>query len=219
MTSQTKPLLSEQLRPQCLADLILPSSLRSSFQRMIDTKSLMNMTFYGKPGIGKTSAARILFKELDLDVYELNGSYNSGEKTMLRDICTFASTISFLGKHKVCFVDEADYLSKDVQASLRGLIESVSDNTRFIMTVNDIDKLTQPILSRCEPICFDVSPLDTIKTIDLISQRYVFRLSGLGYEADFKTVKNIVCLYYPDLRRIANQFQLELKEKPSNKAA
>ncbi len=213
MKLQAKALLSEQLRPQCLADLLLPSNLRESFQYMIETRSPMNMTFYGKPGIGKTSAARILFKEMDADVFELNGSFNSGDKTMLQEIRSYAYTMSLFEKPKVCFIDEADYLSKEVQASLRGLIEGVSHNTRFIMTVNDIDKMTPPILSRCEPVCFDVNPVEASKTIESISERYVFRLIGLGYEADIKTVKNIVCLYFPDLRRIANQFQLELKCK------
>lgn len=126
-------LLSEALRPKALADLNLPDRLILSFERMVEKGSILNLLFYGKPGIGKTSAARILVNELGADVYELNGSLSDGDKTTARGIETFASTLSLTDAPKICFIDEADYLTKEVQASLRGVIEKVHHNTRFTL--------------------------------------------------------------------------------------
>jgi DNA polymerase III delta prime subunit len=212
-SNNIQPLLSELLRPQCLADLNLPDNIMQSLQNMIKNQAPMNLLFYGEPGIGKTSAARIIIKEIagDNNCYELNGSFNNGDKTMIKQIESFASTISLYGGPKICFIDEADHLSKDAQASLRYTIEKMSTNTRFIMTANEFKRLTKAMLSRCTPICFDVSPLEANKVIDRMVSRYVTRLSELGYENDPKKIRDITCFYYPDLRSIANQFQLELR--------
>jgi putative ATPase len=205
-----KPLLSEVLRPQVLADINLPDHLIASLERMVTSGSMMNLLFYGKPGIGKTSAARILMRELDADFYELNGSFNNGDKTMVKGIENFASTISLCGKPKICFIDEADHMSKEVQASLRYVIEKVSINTRFLLTANDVDKLIPAMLSRCHPICFDVSAVDAGAVVERMASRYEEKLADNGYSADPKRLREIVSIYFPDLRTVANQFQLEL---------
>ena len=103
-------LLSELLRPRSIAELNLPPDISNSLQRMEKSGSVMNLLFYGEPGIGKTSAARILTEKTD--VYEINGSFNNGDKTMLRGIEAFASTMSLIDRPKVCFIDEAEYLTK-----------------------------------------------------------------------------------------------------------
>ena len=205
-----KPLLSEVLRPQTLADLNLPENISSSLDRMVKSGSAMNLLFYGKPGIGKTSTARILINELRADVYELNGSFNNGDKTMVRVIESFASTMSLSDGPKICFIDEADHMSTDVQASLRYVIERVSSNTRFLLTANDISKLTPAMKSRCLPICFDVPPHQFRDVVDRMTLRYEQRLNELGYTTDTKRIREIVAYYFPDLRTIANMFQLEL---------
>jgi DNA polymerase III delta prime subunit len=205
-----KPLLSEVLRPQALADINLPDHLIASLERMVQSGSMMNLLFYGKPGIGKTSAARILLRELDVDVLELNGSFNNGDKTMVKRIENFASTVSLLGKPKVVFIDEADQMSKDVQASLRYPIEQMSGHTRFLMTANEVEKLTPAIRSRCLPICFDVSVLDAPAVVERMVGRYEEKLTENGYSPDPNRLREIVSVYFPDLRTVANQFQLEL---------
>ena len=99
-----KPLLSDVLRPKSLSDLILSESLSRKLHRFVRDHQIMNVTFYGSPGIGKTSAARILLSEINADVYELNGSNYRGDKTIVRSIEIFASTYSFETKNKVeCF--------------------------------------------------------------------------------------------------------------------
>lgn len=202
-------LLSETLRPQTLADLNLPEGTLASLTRMVQAGKVMNMLFYGSPGIGKTSAARILIRELGADCYELNGSFNKGDKTMVSGIEAFASSLSLVEGPKICFIDEADAMSKDVQASLRNVIESVSGNTRFLLTANDEKKLTPAMKSRCLPICFDVPPSQIRSVVDRMAFRYEHKLKELGYRVDERRIREIVAYYFPDLRMIANMFQME----------
>lgn len=209
-----KPLLSEQLRPTRIADLTLPEDVVHSFERMVANGAPMNMIFYGKPGIGKTSAANILLKELAADVFEVNGSFDNVGTDILHHVETFSRHFSLFGSLKVVFIDEADYLNKKAQASLRKIIENASHLTRFILTGNYFDRFTDAITSRCTPICFDVPLSDTNPVIDRMVLRYSARLTELGYIADEKTIRHIVSLYFPDLRSIANRFQLELEVKP-----
>jgi DNA polymerase III delta prime subunit len=173
---------------------------------MESSGSVMNLLFYGEPGIGKTSAARILTEKTE--VYEINGSFNNGDKTMLKEIEKFASCVSLWGQHKVCFIDEADYLTKEVQAGLRYTIEKFSASTRFILTANEFKKVTPALKSRCAPICFDVSPRDRPVVVDRMIARFEQRLLELGYEYDPNRLREIVGIYFPDLRNIANQLQL-----------
>lgn len=203
------PLLSEVLRPQSLSELNIAEGIINSLQNMVDKGTIMNMLFYGDPGIGKTSAARILIKDMMADNYEINGSFNNGDKTMLKGIEAFATSVSILKGPKICFIDEADYMSKEAQASLRTLIEIVSQNTRFILTANDISRLTPAIKSRCHPICFDVRPVDKKNVVEKMTQRYFNKFSEMKIEVDPVRVSEIVGIYFPDLRKIANQFQLE----------
>ena len=200
-------LLSEILRPRSVSELNLPPDISNSLERMERSGSVMNLLFYGEPGIGKTSAARIFTK--DADVYEINGSFNNGDKTMLRTIENFASTMSLFLKPKICFIDEADYLTKEVQAGLRYTVEKFSATTRFILTANDYKKVTSALRSRCAPICFDVVPKDRASVVDRMIARYERRLSEFGYEYDEIRLREVVSIYFPDLRNIANQIQLE----------
>lgn len=202
-------LLSEQLRPSSFQDIVLPQTVRDPLERMVENKNIMNMIFYGKPGIGKTSAARILLKELDANVYELNGSFNHGDKTMVKAIETFAHNVSITGTPKVCFIDEADHMSKSNQDALRYTIERTSASTRFLMTANDIQKLTPALKSRCIPICFDQKPLDAMILVEELAERYQSKLSVMGFKMEPQRIREIVGLSYPDMRMIANKIELE----------
>ena len=205
-----KPLLSEVLRPKSLSDLILSESLSRKLKRFVRDKQIMNVTFYGTPGIGKTSAARILLSEIDADIYELNGSNYSGDKTVLRRIETFASTYSFEGKSKVVFIEEADKLTKDVQEALRYIIEKTSFNCRYLLTVNDISKITDAIQSRCVPISFDIPRKEINSIVKQAILKYTDILNQNNIHMDPAIIKEIVETYFPDYRSIANNFQLEI---------
>ncbi len=204
-----KALLSEHLRPEKLVDLNLPDHLLSSLEKMVDRQSILNLLFYGKPGIGKTSAARILVREIEADVLELNGSVNRGDKKIISEIEQFASSLSLEGRPKVCFIDEADYLPNNVQASLRYLIETSSRNTRFLLTANEVERLSPALRSRCVSINFDVFPMDVPGVVDRMVSRYQQKLKSSGYEADSDKIRKIVGVYFPDLREISNRLELE----------
>lgn len=203
------PLLSEQLRPSTLDQLTLPSTTIRSFERMVQNGNILNMIFYGKPGIGKTSAARILFRELDADVLELNGSFNNGEKTMVKTIENFATRISLFGRPKICFIDEADQMSVANQDAIRYTIENTSGNTRYLLTANDITKLTSAIKSRCLPICFDLKPIEAVAVVEELTARYDEKLRKLGFKMEIQRIREIVGLSFPDMRMIANRLELE----------
>ena len=117
------PILSEQLRPTEFADLIQPSAMVERLERMAEQRMPMNMLFYGQPGVGKTSAARILLNKLDADYCEINGSMETGIEHVRKNIEMFCVSMSMFSAVKVCFIDECEYLSMNAQASLRGLIE------------------------------------------------------------------------------------------------
>lgn len=203
------PLLSEELRPQSLFDLTLTPSVLASLQRSVTSGSILNYLFYGPPGVGKTSAARIIVRELDADIYELNGSHNSGDKTMVNQIELFASSVSLLGKAKVCFIDEADHMSKPAQAALRYVIENHSSRVRFLMTANDLKGVTPAIQSRCRCVSFDVLSKDRATVIDVLVARYERFMATRGIGVEQKRLRELVSSYFPDMRSIANALQDE----------
>jgi putative ATPase len=201
-------LLNERLRPQKMEELNLPERSIAHLKKMEESGFPMNMIFYGQPGIGKTSAARMLIR--NSDALELNGSHSDGDKTMVNNILDFSRTLTLFGKPKVVFIDEADYMSKGVQDALRNPIEAVSDNTRFILTANDYNKLTPAIRSRFLGVCFDIAPMDRAMFVERMVSRYERHLSDLGIEIESSLLREIVGIYFPDLRMVANQIQFEL---------
>src|SRR3954454_2548990 len=141
--------LTELLRPQQLSDLTLPDTDTRRLQNMADTGRIANMIFYGPPGLGKTSAARILQKASE-ELYHwkvINGSLHNGIENIRRDLEGYANSPSVYGKGKMCLIDEADYLSQNAQASMRGLIEKSIKNCRFVLTANDFSKIMPALKS------------------------------------------------------------------------
>ncbi|WP_310091286.1 MULTISPECIES: AAA family ATPase [Bosea] len=206
-----QPLLSETMRPQTISDLTLPAPLLAKLQGMVGAKSVLNMVFHGAPGTGKTSAARIMAATLNADMHDLNGALNRGIASAMADLEKWASGASLMiDEPKICIIDEADQLNKKMQTALSYIIENCFRKTRFILTTNNLERLCAPLRSRCEPFCFDVRPCDRLEIIDLMSRRYHGYLEGSGYSISKWRCDEIVRIYFPDLRRVANQFQLEL---------
>jgi replication-associated recombination protein RarA len=203
-------LLSEQLRPSRFDDLTLPTSLKMRLQKMYDTRNVMNMLFYGKPGNGKTTAAKIFTKSEFFDSIEINGSLQTSVDEIRSTVQNFAHSCSLLDSPKICFIDEAEYLSKNAQAGLRSLIESSSENCRYIFTANDLRKMHSALCSRLIPICFDMTATQTQEALDSYVQRLIEKLRQISSSVNEDRVKRIVQLNYPDFRTIANHLEFEL---------
>jgi len=205
----SKPrLLSELLRPQEIGDLTLPASDIEHLSRMVTSRSIMNMLFYGKPGLGKTSTARAIGRLVGTDFYELNGSKepNGG---FVYNIQSFAMTMSFSGRQKICFIDDADQLSKSTQSALRYVVEETSRNCRFLLAVNDIKKIIPTIQSAMLKIGFDIPKTDVAEVRRRLITRYQRVLSEIGLCCDKARLHEIIDMHLPDLRSIANRLEYE----------
>ena len=142
----------EKYRPKTIDDCILPDNIKKTFSDFLNKGEIPNMLLAGPPGVGKTTVAKALCKELGVDYYVINGS-DEGRflDTVRNNAKNFASTVSFSSeaKHKVIIIDEADNTTPDVQLLLRASIEEFSNNCRFIFTCNYKNKIIEPLHSRC----------------------------------------------------------------------
>jgi DNA polymerase III delta prime subunit len=202
--------LSELLRPQQLDDLTLPHRDIVRLQRMIENREVMNMAFHGQPGLGKTSAARIIANAVAGDSgMEINGSSLTGIDSVREHIEPFARSGSVFGGRKLCFIDEADYLSRNAQASLRHIIENAWSNCGFLFTANDVGKLIPAIQSRLTLVCFHVTPAEREQVLQRLRARYRAKLGELGIAYDEVRLDELIGIYWPDLRKIAQQVEYE----------
>ena len=200
--------LSEVLRPADLDDLMQPAKIVASLKRMVKQEQPINMLFYGAPSVGKTTAARILLKQLGDNSVTLNGSLDNGVDVVRK--LEAASTNCGIGDGpRVFFIDEAEYLSAQAQAGLRVLIEKAA-TSRFVLAANDISKFHPALKSRCLPICFDISVSDAEAVIGRLLLRYRARLKAVGIQIDDARLSELLHVYFPDLRAFSNAVEFEV---------
>ena len=153
----------EKYRPQKIEDCILPQSIKDTFKEFVNRGEIPNLMLSGTAGIGKTTVAKALCKEIGADYYVINGS-DEGRflDTVRSQAKNFASTVSLVGgsNHKVIIIDEADNTTHDVQLLLRAFVEEFHNNCRFIFTCNFKNKIIEPLHSRCSCIDFAISKAD-----------------------------------------------------------
>ena len=200
----------EKYRPQTIEDCILPDSIKKTFQEFLNKGEIPNMLLSGPPGVGKTTVAKALCKQLGVDYYVVNGS-DEGRflDTVRNNAKNFASTVSLSSesKHKVIIIDEADNTTPDVQLLLRASIEEFSNNCRFIFTCNYKNKIIEPLHSRCAVIEFGIKGKQKADLATCFFKRLNSILEQERIEADKKVLAELINKHFPDWRRVLNECQ------------
>ena len=198
----------EKYRPQVITDIILPDRLKQTFQAIVDSGEIPNMLFTGTAGLGKTTVAKALCKQLGLDFITINGSEEGNIDTLRNKIKQFASTVSLQGGYKVVILDEADYLNpQSTQPALRGFIEEFSGNCRFIMTCNFKNRIIEPLHSRCSVVEFNVSKKDLADLCGQFMKRVTNILATEQIEYEEPVIAELIMKHMPDWRRVLNELQ------------
>ncbi len=198
----------EKYRPKTIADTILPKELKQTFQNIVDSGEIPNMLFTGTAGLGKTTVARAICNELDLDYIVINGSEEGNIDTLRGKIKQFASSVSLSGGYKVVILDEADYLNpQSTQPALRGFIEEFSQNCRFILTCNFKNKVIEPLHSRCGVYEFNTTKKDMVDLCGSFMTRLMDILNKENVTYNKEVIANLITKHAPDWRRILNESQ------------
>ena len=196
---------TERYRPDTLEGYIGNDVVRAKIEQYITTQDIPHLLFYGTAGTGKTTAAKILVKNIDCDYMFINASDERGIDTIRDKVKGFASTVGFKPL-KIVVLDEMDAVTQDGQRALRNLMEAHSSTTRFILTANYVERIIEPLISRAQvyklvpPSKKDVAK----KLVDIL------KTEGVGY--DTGTVVQIVNAYYPDIRKCINTTQLQTRD-------
>jgi len=205
-----KQLWVETYRPKSVSEYVFrDDAQRTTVNQWIKDKSIPHLILSGHAGIGKTTLAKVLLNELEidpLDIMEINASRERGIDAMRDRITNFISMIPF-GPFKVVLLDEADYLTQDAQASLRGIMEEFHETARFILTCNFPNKILPPIHSRCQS--FHMEKIDKTEFTARVAQILLSEETNF----DIETLDNFVSITYPDLRKCINVVQQNVIDK------
>lgn len=198
----------EKYRPSKISDCILTDDLKTTFQTFVDEGHVPNLLLSGGPGVGKTTIAKAMLKELDATYMMINGSEESGIDVLRNKIKNFASTVSMDGKRKFVILDEADYLNpQSTQPALRGFIEEFHKNCGFILTCNFKNRIIEPLHSRCSGIEFRIPKSQKPILANEFFKRVTTILTQENVQFEPKAVAGVVEKYFPDWRRVLNELQ------------
>jgi replication factor C small subunit len=200
-----KELWVEKYRPSTIDGYVFrDSAQREQIESWIKDKAIPHLIFSGNAGIGKTTLAKILINQLEIDNYdvlEINASRTNSVDDVRDKIQTFVETMPF-GEFKVVLLDEADYLSPNAQAALRGVMETYAHTARFILTCNYPNKIIPALHSRCQG--FHIEKVDVTE----FTARAATVLVEENIEFDLDTLDTYVKAAYPDLRKCLNTLQM-----------
>tara|TARA_R110002033_G_scaffold60297_1_gene110452 strand:- start:180 stop:1109 length:930 start_codon:yes stop_codon:yes gene_type:complete len=205
MANTDHSLLVEKYRPSVLKNYVGNENIKKSIAKYLDQNDIQNLIFYGPAGTGKTTLAKIIVANLDCDHLYINASDERGIETIRDKVQGFASVASFKPL-KVVILDEADFLTIQAQASLRNIIETFSRTTRFIMTCNFVERIIDPLQSRCQVLkIIPPTKKDVAKHLNWILQQE-------SIKHDINDLVPLVNQYYPDLRKCINTIQLSTQD-------
>jgi replication factor C small subunit len=201
MIKKEHSLWVEKYRSTDLNTYVGNENIKKTIQQYLDQNDIQNFIFSGPAGTGKTTLAKLIVNNLDCDYIYINASDERGIDTIRDKVSGFASTASFKGI-KVVILDEADFITIQGQAALRNVIETYSRTTRFILTCNFVERIIDPLQSRCQVLkIVPPSKSDIAKHIAGIIEQ-----ENVEYEID--DIKLLVNQFYPDLRKMLNTAQL-----------
>lgn len=194
-------LWTEKYRPTKLDDYVGNEHLKTKVAGYLENDDIPHLLLFGRAGTGKTTLAKLIVKSIDCDYMIINASDENNVEMVRTKVKNFASSMGFK-KFKVIILDEFDYMSKEAQAILRNLMETFSAHCRFILTCNYVEKVIEPIQSRCQS--FQIVP-PTKKDVAVQMSKI---LKAENVEFDVKDLVPIIDASYPDIRKVINTCQL-----------
>ena len=203
MSNKQNSLWVESYRPDTLDGYVGNEHILEKVKIYIENEDVPHLLLYGQAGTGKTTLAKIITNQIDCDVMYINASDENSVDAVRDKIRGFASSMGFK-KWKIVILDESDYLTPNAQAALRNLMETFSKSTRFILTCNYVEKIIDPIQSRCQT--FGITPPS--KKEVAMRMKEILDTEGVQYEMpDLATLVNSG---YPDIRRVLNAAQRQV---------
>ena len=190
----------EKYRPDNLDTYIGNEHLKDKVSDYLESGDLPHLLLYGKAGTGKTTLAKILVKNIECDYLYINASDENSVDVVRDKVKNFASTLGFKD-YKIVILDECDYITPNAQAALRNLMETFSKHCRFILTCNFVERIIDPIQSRCQS--FQIIPPSKKEvakhTHDILLKENVM--------SNMEDLKVLIDSGYPDIRRVINAAQ------------
>jgi replication factor C small subunit len=203
MTKREHTLWVEKFRPNTLEGYVGNEQIKTTIQKYLDQNDIQNFLFYGPAGCGKTTLAKLIINNLDCDYIYINASDENGVDTIREKVKSFASVASFK-PFKVVILDEADFITIQGQAALRNVIETYSRSTRFILTCNYIERIIDPLQSRCQVLKI-VPPSKNEVAFHIMN---ILKKEEVDCSAD--DLKLVINQHYPDIRKMLNTLQMSV---------